>query len=255
MSGGHAHGLYVHARSPLHDAAPHCKVVAALAFVVAVVATPRAAVWAFAAHAVVVAAVARAGRVPAPFVARRLTLELPFVAFALLLPFVGGGPRVDVAGVALSVEGSWAAWTVVAKATLTTAAMIVLGATTTVADLLHGLERLRASRTAIAIAGFMVRYADVVTGEVRRMRIARAARCYDGRGPRAARASGATLATLFVRSFERGERVHVAMLSRGFSGVMPPAARERPPSRAQWGAALSVPTAALVVCALAWSVA
>lgn len=252
MSGGHAHGLYLHARTPLHDAPPQCKVAAALAFVVAVVATPRAAVWAFAAHAVVLVATARAGRVPAAFVARRLAFDLPFVAFALLLPFAGGGPRVDVAGISLSSEGSWAAWNVLAKAMLSTAAMIVLAATTTVADLLHGLERLRAPRAATAIAGFMVRYADVVTGEMRRMRVARAARCHEGRWLWHGRAAGAAAAALFVRSFERGERVYVAMLSRGFSGAMPPTASDRVASGAQWGAALAIPAAAAVVCALAW---
>jgi cobalt/nickel transport system permease protein len=69
--------------------------------------------------------------------------------------------------------------------------------------------------------GFMVRYLDVVTQEMRRMRIARESRGFDGRDvrhwPVLARSAGA----LFIRSYERGERVHLAMLSRGYTGTMP----------------------------------
>ncbi|HRE03653.1 MAG TPA: CbiQ family ECF transporter T component, partial [Ilumatobacteraceae bacterium] len=48
-----------------------------------------------------------------------------------------------------------------------------------------------------------------------------------------ARPIAASLGTLFVRSYEHGERVHLAMLSRGFTGSMPsldddPSQRRRP---------------------------
>ena len=61
--------------------------------------------------------------------------------------------------------------------------------------------------------GFMVRYLDVVTSEMQRMKIARESRGFTARNPRhwpvLARSAGA----LFIRSYERGERVHLAMLS------------------------------------------
>jgi cobalt/nickel transport system permease protein len=67
----------------------------------------------------------------------------------------------------------------------------------------------------------MVRYLEVVTGELQRMRVARASRGFDARNPRhwpvLARSAGA----LFIRSYERGERVHLAMLSRGYTGRLP----------------------------------
>ena len=67
----------------------------------------------------------------------------------------------------------------------------------------------------------MVRYSDVLLDELRRMRIARLSRGHDPRWLWQSRAIGATAGTLFVRSFERGERVHIAMLSRGYDGRMP----------------------------------
>ena len=81
------------------------------------------------------------------------------------------------------------------------------------ADLLLGLQRLRLPELLVTIASFMLRYVDVVSDEMRRMRIARASRGFDAGGPRSlAGASRRPAGALFIRSYERGERVHLAML-------------------------------------------
>ena len=87
-----------------------------------------------------------------PFL-RRLVIEIPFVLFALVLPFVAGGEQVELAGLLLSVEGLWGGWNIIAKATLGLAASILLTATTTVPDILAGLDRLRVPRLITSIAG------------------------------------------------------------------------------------------------------
>ena len=219
---------------------PQCKVLATFLFVLAVVATPREAFWAFAVHAAVVVAVAAAARIPPAWLARRLTIELPFVAFAFFLPF-------------LSPDGWWAAWNILAKGTLGVAASSVLVATTEVPDLLHGLERLRLPRPLTSIASFMVRYVDVIVDDMRRMRIARESRGYDPRWLWQARAVASSAGALFVRSYERGERVYLAMVSRGFDGTFP-VLDDRRASPAQWAAALAVPAVAMLVAATAWAV-
>ena len=93
------------------------------------------------------------------------------------------------------------------------------------AEFLHGLDRLHVPRAFTAIASFMVRYMDVVADDVRRMRVARLSRGYERRWIWQARAIGQTAGALFIRSYERGERVYLAMLSRGYSGTMPDAGR------------------------------
>jgi cobalt/nickel transport system permease protein len=251
VAAGHAHALYLPGTSPLHRAPPQCKLAAALLLVLAVVATPREAIWAYGLYALGLAGLAGVARVPLPTLARRLLIELPFLLFALFLPLVGQGERVEVAGLALSREGLWAAWNIVAKGTLGVATSVILAATTPVPELLRGLERLRLPRAFTAIAGFMVRYADVITGEVRRMRIARICRGHDPRWLWQARAVAATAGTLFIRSYERGERVYLAMVSRGYAGSMP-VLQDLAASPRQWLAALAVPVAAAVVAATAW---
>ncbi|MBL8777120.1 MAG: cobalt ECF transporter T component CbiQ [Acidimicrobiales bacterium] len=199
----------------------HVKVVGALVFVFGVVATPRTAVPALLVDAVAVAVVAGLARVRASTVLRRLVIEVPFLAFALLLPFVARGEQVVVAGVAVSEEGLWAAWNILAKGTIGVAVAVVLSATTPAADLLAGLDRLRVPVAFTAIGGFMVRFGAVLGGEVERLRIARISRGDDPRWLWQARSVATTAGALFVRSFERGERVHVAMVSRGFDGTWP----------------------------------
>ncbi|HEX6231457.1 MAG TPA: cobalt ECF transporter T component CbiQ [Actinomycetota bacterium] len=253
MSGPHAHALYVHGHSPVHGLAPECKLAAQLLFVIAVVATPREAFWAFAVYAAILAAVIRLAELPVGFVLKRLVIEVPFVLFAVLLPFIGGGERADVLGVSLSVEGLWGAWNILAKATLGLGASIIVAATTTMPGFLRGFERLHLPRPLTSTASFMIRYFDVIADEMRRMRIGRQARGYDPRWIWQARAVAASAGSLFIRSYERGERVYQAMLSRGFTGSLP-RLDEAPTTASAWAAALSIPALAALVAAGAWVV-
>jgi cobalt/nickel transport system permease protein len=242
---------YLAGDSPVHRLEPHLKLVAVLGFAVVVVATPVHAAWAPAAyggHLLLVLAAAAAAGVGPRRLARGLLVETPFVVFALLLPVLATGPRVEVGGLSLSESGLVAAGGLLAKATLSVLAATVLAATTEPRALLRGLERLRLPSVLVQILSFMIRYVDVVSGELRRMRVARESRGFRGRGPGALRVLGATAGALFVRSFERGERVHLAMLARGYTGRIPTApAPPAPPSA--WLTALALPLAAAAVLA------
>ncbi|HET6857304.1 MAG TPA: cobalt ECF transporter T component CbiQ [Streptomyces sp.] len=252
MGAGHAHRLYRHGHTPVHALPPHCKLAAVFCFVLVVVSTPREAVWAFGLYAVLLGAVAYAARVPAGYLLKRLLIEAPFVAFAVLMPFVAQGERVEVLGVSLSVSGLWGAWNVLAKGTLGVAASVLLASTTELRSLLLGLQRLRLPPLLVQIASFMIRYGDVITDEMRRMSIARRSRGFEARGVRHWGVLAKSAGALFIRSYERGERVHLAMISRGYTGTMP-VIDEVTASRAQWSAAAALPLAALAVCLLGWT--
>jgi cobalt/nickel transport system permease protein len=221
MGAGHGHTLHFHGHSPVHRAPAHLKILALLGFVLLVVATPRDWYAAFGVHLLVVGAVVAVSRVPVTYLLKRTVVEVPFLVFALLLPFVAHGPQTEVLGVSVSQSGLLAAWGLLAKGTIGVLASLTLAATTEPQELLVGLERLRLPNQLVQIMGFMVRYLDVVTGEMQRMKVARESRGFTARDPRhwpvLARSAGA----LFIRSYERGERVHLAMLSRGYTGKMP----------------------------------
>jgi cobalt/nickel transport system permease protein len=249
MATGHdAHILHHPGSSPVHRLAPETKIVAAVAFTVAVVSTPREAFWAFGAYAALVGLVAAAARLPAGWLARRATIELPFVALAFVLPLLGGGERVSVAGLSLSVDGLLGGWNILAKATLGLLASLLLVGTTTVRDLILGLDRLRCPSAITQIATFMLRYLDVLTAEARRMRVARIARGDDPRFLWQLRGFAAGVGGLFLRAYERGERVWLAMRARGWSGRMPLTWHAAQAATArQWSVAASVPAVAAIV--------
>ncbi|MCL3817667.1 cobalt ECF transporter T component CbiQ [Aeromicrobium wangtongii] len=255
MGVGHARpNLLVPTESPIHRLRPECKLAATILFVVAVVSAPREAIWVFGVFAAIVIAGAWLAHLPLLVLARRLTVELPFIAFAVLLPFLSPGPDVEVLGVSLSADGLWAAWNIVVKGTLGIAATAVLAATTPVPSLLSGLERLHMPRLVIAVAGFMIRYADVLTAESRRMQVARLSRGYDPRWFWQVKAVATSTGTLFVRSFERGERVHLAMLARGYSGTMPCTDVQSAAVGRDWAVPMAVPIVATALTCLAWIV-
>ena len=221
MGAGHGHKLHFHGHSPVHRAPAHLKVLALLGFAILVVATPRDAYPAFVGYAALLGVVIGVSRVPPTYLLKRTVVEVPFVVFAVLLPFVATGPQTEVLGVSVSEHGLEAGIALLIKGTLGVLASLTLAATTEPQDLLLGLERLRMPQQLVQIMAFMVRYLDVVTDEMHRMKVARESRGFSARNPRhwpvLARSAGA----LFIRSYERGERVHLAMLSRGYTGRMP----------------------------------
>jgi len=212
-------------------------------FTIVVVITPREDFWAFAGYAVLIAGVAAAARIRPGWLLKRAAIELPFVLLAIALPFAGHGERITWLGMSLSVDGLYGAFNIVAKGTLGVLASLILAGSTTMRDLILGLDRLRVPTVFTQIATFMLRYLDILTDDARRMRIARLSRGYDPRFLWQVKAFAVSVGALFLRAFERGERVYLAMLSRGYTGRLPRLEHE-PASARQWAASALLPAAA-----------
>lgn len=221
MGAGHSHKLTHHGHSPVHRLAAHLKVLALVGFMLVVVATPGDWYGLFALYLAVLVAVIAVSQVPPLHIIKRMVVETPFVVFALLMPFIAQGPKIEVLGVMVSESGLMAAWTLLVKATLGVIAGLTLAATTEPQDLLRGLTRLRLPDTMVQIMGFMIRYLDVVGDDLRRQHVALTSRGFTARNPRHWPALAKSAGALFIRSYERGERVHLAMLSRGYTGRLP----------------------------------
>jgi len=257
VSAGHAHPLYRDGESSAHRLAPEVKIVCLVIFVLAVVGTPRNMFWPFAIYALIVFIVWEIARIPLRWMLPRMMIEAPFLILAVLLPFAEGGERIEVAGLRLSSTGLYAAWGIVVKGTLGVAASLTVAATTTSRELPVALSRLGVPGAVTSILVLMIRYIDLLAAEANRMRMARLSRGDSPRALHQAAAIARSVGVLFIRAYERGERVYVAMMSRGFDGAVPALAvgvgSSAPASARQWTVALLPAAAAVAVAASAWA--
>jgi cobalt/nickel transport system permease protein len=163
--------------------------------------------------------------------ARAAFFALPFVLAALPLVFTRPG---DVLGTAtigpldltISGQGVREFGTIALKSWVSVQAALLLTFTTPFHDLVDALRQLRLPRIMVAIISFMYRYLAVLAGEASRMNRARAARsaARDGNAGGTLRwraaVTGHLVGSLFLRSYERSERIYGAMQARGFDGEL-----------------------------------
>jgi cobalt/nickel transport system permease protein len=149
---------------------------------------------------------------------------------------------VDLGPLRLTVSGEGLALfaTIAAKSWLSVQAALLLSFTTPFHDLVDALRDLRLPGILVAIIGFMYRYLAVLTDEAGRLMRARAARSAEAPGRRAggsiawrAKVTGGMAGQLFLRSYERSERIYAAMQSRGFTGTFRHLA-SRPTGMGEW---------------------
>ena len=215
-----------------------------LAFISVSVSTPITRWPAFVAFFLLLVAAALASKIPLLLLFKRALIEIPFIFFAILMPFFGTGEKFEIAGIELYREGLLAGTSIVVKGTLGVLAAVILSTTTTAREILRGLERLKLPAVMVQIASLMLRYVNVISDEMERMKVARESRGFVATGIKHWKVLATSAAALFIRSYERGERVHLAMLSRGFDGNLPSLDNNKATQR-QWATALSLPGLAL----------
>lgn len=198
---------------------PRTRLLAAVAFAIVVTALHDRAALAVA-LAMAAAAVLVAG-VPARMLLRRvLALDGLMLVVLATLPFtVPGEPLASVAGLSASREGLGQAMAIAVKANAVLLMLLALLSRMPAPALGHALGRLGAPPALVHLLFFTVRYLDVLTAELARLRRAMTARSFRPRTDRHTwRSLGWLVGMLMVRSFERAERVLAAMKCRGFDG-------------------------------------
>ena len=237
----HSHlDLYREGTSPVHRLDPRAKVLATLAVVVAGSALPAGFWPGLLALAVLVWGTVGLAGVPLAVALGRSLVAVPFALMAgASLPFLRPGNPLFTLAIGplrlVATDGGVAAWaTVLVRSWLSVLAAGLLVATTPFPDLVAGLQRLGLPRVLAALLSFLYRYLFVLQDEAERLARAREARSAHT-GPHAggtlvwrARVLGGMVGSLFVRSYERSERIYQAMLARGFRGEMKKAIRCQP---------------------------
>lgn len=249
----HAHGAgferYAWIVSPVHSLDARTKVLAALALVLAVVLLPPPGALELAGLVAFLALVAVAARLPLAHVLARSALVLPFVAaIALIAPLTRAGAPLTAAGFASAyADGGWVhAYAIAVRAWLAALAVVLLSATTPVPEMLRALRGLRVPGAMLTLLSFTYRFLGVLGAQLTSLRRALASRAPALTWRRRLRLLGHLGGNLFVRTYERGERVHAAMLARGYDGTLPTGAAPRLRARDAFALTLTVLAIALM---------
>jgi cobalt/nickel transport system permease protein len=164
--------------------------------------------------------------------ARSAFFALPFMLAAFPLIFTRTADplgMIDLGPLTLTISGEGLRQfaTIALKSWISVQAALLLAFTTPFHELVDGLRELRLPRIMVSIISFMYRYLGVLGEEATRMNRARASRSGVGPSGRTggtirwrARVTGAMVGSLFLRSYERSERIYAAMQARGFDGQL-----------------------------------
>ncbi|OFW56359.1 MAG: cobalt ECF transporter T component CbiQ [Candidatus Solincola sediminis] len=206
--------------SVIHKLDPRAKLIGFVALVVLCVSTPPNLWLAFAVFLALEMTVLFISHVPLRHVLKRMLIVVPFIlAVALFIPFFNkGGGSYNLGPLKVSAHGLTILWNVTIKSMVSVFAVILLSSTTPFPDLLHAMEKLKMPRIITTTLSFTYRYVFVLLDELQRMKRARDSRGWSGKWLWQAKVIGHMIGALFLRSYERGERVYAAMLSRGYDG-------------------------------------
>jgi len=216
--------LYSDLDSFIHKLDPRTKLITTLLFILAVAIIPPARWQVFAFYFLLMATLVLLSKVPILYVLKRSLVIMPFVALiAISIPFfkegkVAGSYNIWLWEVSVTYSGLQVFASVLTRAWLSVLSLILLTSTTKLTNLLKALEQLHMPRVTIMILSFMYRYIFILVDEVMRMKQARDSRNFGGKRLWQIRTIGNMIGTLFIRSYERGERVYAAMVARGFDG-------------------------------------
>lgn len=226
----HAFDQYFYQDSRIHDLDPRVKVVVVLAFILSNAILPDGSWLAFGLVWMVLLVANELSNLGLGFTFKRSFVALPFALVAVSAIFSPVGTPLaewDMGFVTLVPTdfGLIRFFSILARSWLSVQMAILLVATTQFPDMIHAFEHLRVPRSLTTVISFLYRYMFVLMDEVFRMLRAREARSAGVPGQKRggsiwwrAKVTGSMAGQLFLRSYERSERIYNAMISRGYAG-------------------------------------
>jgi cobalt/nickel transport system permease protein len=223
---------YHHGKSPLHSLDPRIKVIVTIAFILSNALLPDGAwiafllAWCFILYANLMSGLG------VGFTLKRSFIALPFALAAITVLFsIPGKPVTSFQflmwDLTITDAGLLRFISIVVRSWLSVQMAILLVAVTEFPKIIHALTHLRVPTIITVIISFLYRYLFVLTDEVMRMLRARQSRSAAAAGVRSggsvawrAQVAGHMAGQLFLRSYERSDRIYNAMLARGYKGEL-----------------------------------
>ncbi len=210
--------------SVLHRLDPRTKIITFLVFILFTVLTPPEYYLKFLLYLLVLLSLIFISKIPILYVLKRSLIIVPFVILiSLFIPFikegeVAGGYSLGKIRLDMTYSGLMVFWNICIKAFLSIVSLIMLSSTTSFPRFLKGLDQLHVPKLIIMILSFMYRYLFVTADELMRMKQAKDSRTINPKRFFEFKTLANLIGNLFIRSYDRGERIYLAMCSRGFTG-------------------------------------
>ncbi len=209
--------------TPWHSLTPQTRLLCTILTVFAIALTPNGRWETWGIYALAVVSLMLLTQVSLSLLLSRVTIEFAFVGFILLGTLFSPKGQVvwkwgflQITDFGLIILGS-----VVIKVILSLLMLNILILTTSISALFQALQVLRMPRLLVAIMASMYRYLHVLIQEFTSMRRAALSRNLMLTNASTRRVIGNMIGSLFIRTYERGERVYQAMLARGYQGLPP----------------------------------
>jgi cobalt/nickel transport system permease protein len=229
----HAFDRYQEGQSLVHRLDPRVKVSVTFLFILSNLLLPDGAWAGFGLAWGLVLLVSAISTLGIAYALKRSIIAVPFALAAASVLFSLPGEalaRLSVGPLHLVVTdaGLLRFASILVRSWLSVQMAVLLVATTQFPDLLHALRHLHVPGILVSIISFMYRYLFVLSDEALRLLRARQARSAAAAGGGKtggslawrARTAGAMVGQLFLRSYERSDRIFNAMLARGYSGSL-----------------------------------
>lgn len=200
---------YADLNSPIHRWDARVKVIFFLCAIIVFVSTPTENFLTFASYGAFLAFILLLSKIPILFFIKRICVVIPFVLAIGFFHIFSSKPLVERLEFLLGLF---------AKSLLSVSALVLLVSTTRFGRLLEALRSLGVPEIFVRTAAFAYRYIFVLQDELMRMVRAAKAKNFAPKSLFKAGIFGWIIGSFFIRSYERAERVYLAMLARGFNG-------------------------------------
>ncbi|MHB1378632.1 MAG: cobalt ECF transporter T component CbiQ [Desulfurivibrionaceae bacterium] len=205
----------------VHRLDARAKVLVTLVFILAVVSLGRYELGALFPFFLYPAVIMALGNLPIRHIARKVVVVLPFALMVgIFNPLFEQTVLVRLGPIGIS--AGWISFaSILVRAMLTVGAALILVGITGFPAICQALDQLGMPRIFTVQLLFLYRYLFVLSEEGGRTARARELRAFGKKGL-GLRSYGSLLSHLLLRTWLRAERIHLAMLARGFTGEFHP---------------------------------